>query len=426
MPSTATIMSSDVGNEVIFTTGGSMAVTHNSSPSNILLNDTELNEDYDHETASGTHSQSYIQVKMESEKSANISGKEDETNEYLLNTNDVTGDDMTPINRNAKLNVTCGKNHGVLDLSKMYRGNKGSCIYFQNAWITPNEFQRISGKQTTKNWKRSIRYRGRPLKKYAEAGLLSIEDESLGSKMTTKPTHAPTSPPGINLRRITIMNKPNTDSPSASIMGHSHMRNKNRKNTIPRKAAKIASDSFIINKQPNLETNRHEFVNHRKPPKFYNNDNKACSSGRHIEQFPSPPKIRSIMRSDIDDRPNSIKSSNSHDSLSTSKQYCRNVPPSLHSLSPHNSNAENFEIKNLKPLADWDVDDVYNFVSQILSSDEIANIFREHEICGEALSLLNENHMLSTMNIKLGPALKIRSHVMKMLRKPSVHYWNNT
>ena len=83
-------------------------------------------------------------------------------------------------------------------------------------------------------------------------------------------------------------------------------------------------------------------------------------------------------------------------------------------------------MKNLKPLSDWDVDDVFNFVSQILSSDEIANIFREHEICGEALSLLNENHMLSTMNIKLGPALKIRSHVMKMLRRPSVHYWNNT
>lgn len=176
-------MSGDVGNEVVFT-ASSMAMSHNhSSPSNVLIHDTGLNEDYDNETTGGTHSQSYIQVKMENEKSTNISAKEDESNEYLLNPNDVTSDDMIPINRNAKLNVTCGKNHGVLDLSKMYRGNKGSCIYFQNAWITPNEFQRISGKQTTKNWKRSIRYRGRPLKKYAEAGLLSIEDENIASKM---------------------------------------------------------------------------------------------------------------------------------------------------------------------------------------------------------------------------------------------------
>lgn len=36
-------------------------------------------------------------------------------------------------------------------------------------------------------------------------------------------------------------------------------------------------------------------------------------------------------------------------------------------------------------------------------------VFREHSIDGSTLPLLTEEHLMSTMNMKLGPALKLRS-----------------
>lgn len=41
----------------------------------------------------------------------------------------------------------------------------------------------------------------------------------------------------------------------------------------------------------------------------------------------------------------------------------------------------------------------------------LRQVFREHAIDGETLPLLTEEHLLSTMGLKLGPALKIRSQV---------------
>lgn len=38
-------------------------------------------------------------------------------------------------------------------------------------------------------------------------------------------------------------------------------------------------------------------------------------------------------------------------------------------------------------------------------------VFREQAIDGETLPLLTEKHLLSTMGLKLGPALRIRSQV---------------
>lgn len=43
--------------------------------------------------------------------------------------------------------------------------------------------------------------------------------------------------------------------------------------------------------------------------------------------------------------------------------------------------------------------------------EEIASQFLSQEIDGQALLLLKEEHLMSTMNIKLGPALKICAHI---------------
>ncbi|XP_076848072.1 LOW QUALITY PROTEIN: polyhomeotic-like protein 2 [Brachyhypopomus gauderio] len=61
--------------------------------------------------------------------------------------------------------------------------------------------------------------------------------------------------------------------------------------------------------------------------------------------------------------------------------------------------------------AQWKVDDVYEFICSLPGCQEIADEFRAQEIDGQALLLLKEDHLMSTMNIKLGPALKIFARI---------------
>ncbi|XP_030072640.1 polyhomeotic-like protein 3 [Microcaecilia unicolor] len=55
----------------------------------------------------------------------------------------------------------------------------------------------------------------------------------------------------------------------------------------------------------------------------------------------------------------------------------------------------------------WTVDDVWAFIHSLPGCQDIAEEFRAQEIDGQALFLLKEDHLMSAMNIKLGPALKI-------------------
>lgn len=42
-------------------------------------------------------------------------------------------------------------------------GGRGRCIKSLDSWYTPNEFEAHSGRASSKDWKRSIRYGGRTL-----------------------------------------------------------------------------------------------------------------------------------------------------------------------------------------------------------------------------------------------------------------------
>ncbi|KAM9760004.1 polyhomeotic-like protein 2b isoform 2-T2 [Menidia menidia] len=59
----------------------------------------------------------------------------------------------------------------------------------------------------------------------------------------------------------------------------------------------------------------------------------------------------------------------------------------------------------------WNVEEVYEFIRSLPGCLEIAEEFRCQEIDGQALLLLKEDHLMSTMNIKLGPALKIFARI---------------
>ncbi|XP_006885916.1 PREDICTED: sterile alpha motif domain-containing protein 11 [Elephantulus edwardii] len=66
-------------------------------------------------------------------------------------------------------------------------------------------------------------------------------------------------------------------------------------------------------------------------------------------------------------------------------------------------------------VSKWTVDDVCSFVGGLSGCGEYAPVFREQGIDGETLPLLTEEHLLTTMGLKLGPALKIRAQVARRL-----------
>uniref|UniRef100_A0A672HDR8 SAM domain-containing protein n=1 Tax=Salarias fasciatus TaxID=181472 RepID=A0A672HDR8_SALFA len=83
----------------------------------------------------------------------------------------------------------------------------------------------------------------------------------------------------------------------------------------------------------------------------------------------------------------------------------------------------------------WDVEQVFSYISalpgersvlQVVQTgrcrasappsappggSDVAAEFRSQEIDGQALLLLTEEHLVSTMNLKLGPALKLCAHI---------------
>nr|XP_018669979.1 uncharacterized protein LOC100176298 isoform X2 [Ciona intestinalis] len=72
------------------------------------------------------------------------------------------------------IEVECGGNKGMLYVTKLCQGSKGQSILFNDEWLTPNEFQFISGRETAKDWKRSIRHCGKSLKTLMSKGILQV------------------------------------------------------------------------------------------------------------------------------------------------------------------------------------------------------------------------------------------------------------
>ncbi|XP_055966606.1 polyhomeotic-like protein 3 [Sorex fumeus] len=73
-------------------------------------------------------------------------------------------------------------------------------------------------------------------------------------------------------------------------------------------------------------------------------------------------------------------------------------------------NADLLPVAQTEPSI-WTVDDVWAFIHSLPGCQDIADEFRAQEIDGQALLLLKEDHLMSAMNIKLGPALKICARI---------------
>lgn len=72
-------------------------------------------------------------------------------------------------------------------------------------------------------------------------------------------------------------------------------------------------------------------------------------------------------------------------------------------------------------IVKWSVDEVCKYIRGLVSycDYDYAEDFAKQDIDGEALVLLNANHLVDVMKIKLGPAVKIMSQI-ELLRKKSM------
>lgn len=61
----------------------------------------------------------------------------------------------------------------------------------------------------------------------------------------------------------------------------------------------------------------------------------------------------------------------------------------------------------------WDCDTVYVYFRS-KTSDEYANLLKENQIDGDALLLIKREDVLNRFNLKLGPALRLYSHIVAL------------
>ncbi|XP_015226285.1 PREDICTED: polyhomeotic-like protein 1 [Cyprinodon variegatus] len=100
------------------------------------------------------------------------------------------------------------------------------------------------------------------------------------------------------------------------------------------------------------------------------------------------------------------------ESSSLSRSSSRSCLRAQHSAPPSDSSPpgslpiEGANFLSATP-AQWSVEEVCKFISSLQGCEDLAAQFLSQEIDGQALMLLREDHLISTMNIKLGPALKI-------------------
>uniref|UniRef100_UPI00358EB469 deformed epidermal autoregulatory factor 1 homolog isoform X2 n=1 Tax=Myxine glutinosa TaxID=7769 RepID=UPI00358EB469 len=72
-----------------------------------------------------------------------------------------------------ELPVRCRNTSGILSKSRIGSGGRGKCVRHNEMWYTPNEFEAMAGRANSKDWKRSIRYGGRPLQCLIKDGILN-------------------------------------------------------------------------------------------------------------------------------------------------------------------------------------------------------------------------------------------------------------
>ena len=88
------------------------------------------------------------------------------------------------------------------------QGSKDACILFDYAWMTPNEFQAESGRETAKDWKRSIKHHDKSIKLLMIKGLFSTDPAVCSCNYCTwiDAPQSPPPPPTISVTKVRSSN----------------------------------------------------------------------------------------------------------------------------------------------------------------------------------------------------------------------------
>ncbi|KAK1895093.1 Polyhomeotic-like protein 1 [Dissostichus eleginoides] len=150
-----------------------------------------------------------------------------------------------------------------------------------------------------------------------------------------------------------------------------------------------------------------ESASRRRGPPRRSSSNINCDqlSSRHLPvKFHSESSRSEDVSSDGEEEEDDSLSLSPSSSHSCSRAE-RSAPPS-DSSAPGSLPLEGANFLSATP-GQWSVEEVCRFISSLQGCEELAAHFLSQEIDGQALMLLREDHLISTMNIKLGPALKI-------------------
>ena len=110
--------------------------------------------------------------------------------------------------------------------------------------------------------------------------------------------------------------------------------------------------------------------------------------------------------------------------IQSSPQFSTSSPTLLINHNINNSNNNSNESYPMGDPADWNCDEVYQFV-KLVAGIQIAQLFKSQEVDGSALTLIRDDHLVNTMQIKLGPALKIMSKFNELKSKYNNALCNN-
>ncbi|XP_054638490.1 polyhomeotic-like protein 1 [Dunckerocampus dactyliophorus] len=140
----------------------------------------------------------------------------------------------------------------------------------------------------------------------------------------------------------------------------------------------------------------------RGPPRRGSSDNKVSGQHRPVKCHSDSSRSEDVTSDgeEEEDSP-SLSPSSSH-----SCSRADHNAPQLDASAPGGLPMETASFLSATP-AQWSVEEVCRFISSLQGCEELAAHFLSQEIDGQALMLLREDHLISTMNIKLGPALKI-------------------
>ena len=132
---------------------------------------------------------------------------------------------------------------------------------------------------------------------------------------------------------------------------------------------------------------------------------------------PPPPAVHPLMSFTIGQQPAAF--STNYQSM---PQYSNTFNSNAFGLpigsSAPSSSPTSYSDQQLPPgdPTEWNCDEVFEFV-KCVAGIQVAQLFKSQEVDGSALSLIRDDHLVNTMQIKLGPALKIMSKFNELKAK---------